>query len=349
MAACPFRAFAKHRLGARPLEAGGSGREQERSRQRGSRTLALIWSELGSLAKLRELAPEQIRELISRSVASAIAAAWAAESAGTWNNGVWRNCCRSGWRSRKRATEFTVQRHRAGSVVSLGGLQIRTRADRIDRLPNGREIILDYKTGSVLKSSGWEGDRPDEPQLPLYCATSDEPIAGAAFALIRIGELGFRGCTERWRYAARAEEHAAGNVRDHSASRSWNGGACWRSWLSDIGAGDAAVDPKPARAICADCALCAAFGSSKMIADKPARERALDTSDVVHRAGSGGVGKNRAADPALFEAARDGGFAGRRGGDHVHAQGRGRDALARDRGLAKSRSWTLRRRPSTSA
>ena len=48
----------------------------------------------------------------------------------------------------------------------------------------------------MVKSTGWDGDRPDEPQLPLYCATSDEPIAGAAFALIRIGELGFRGGTE---------------------------------------------------------------------------------------------------------------------------------------------------------
>jgi hypothetical protein len=48
----------------------------------------------------------------------------------------------------------------------------------------------------MLKWTGWEGDRPDEPQLPLYCATSDEPIAGAAFAAIRIGELAFRGATE---------------------------------------------------------------------------------------------------------------------------------------------------------
>jgi len=61
-------------------------------------------------------------------------------------------------------------------------------------LESGSEIILDYKTGQV-KSTVWETDRPDEPQLPLYCATSTRPISGAAFAMIRTGELAFRGIT----------------------------------------------------------------------------------------------------------------------------------------------------------
>ncbi len=82
-------------------------------------------------------------------------------------------------------------------MVSLAGLQIRTRADRVDQLANGREIILDYKTGKPTRS-GWEGARPDEPQLPLYCATnaSAEPIAGAAFVQIRTGGQKFLGLTD---------------------------------------------------------------------------------------------------------------------------------------------------------
>ena len=64
----------------------------------------------------------------------------------------------------------------------------------MDELPDGREIILDYKTGQ-LKSTGWDGERPDEPQLPLYCVTNERPVAGAAFAMIRTGDLRFRGLT----------------------------------------------------------------------------------------------------------------------------------------------------------
>jgi len=62
-------------------------------------------------------------------------------------------------------------------------------------MPDGRQIIFDYKTGKV-KAGGWDGDRPDEPQLPLYCATSDQPIAGAVFALIQVGELEFKGLAD---------------------------------------------------------------------------------------------------------------------------------------------------------
>ena len=123
----------------------------------------------------------------------------------------------------KSRDSFTVQATEQERLVSLGGLQVRTRADRVDELPNGREIILDYKTGMV-KSTGWEGDRPDEPQLPLYCATSDEPIAGAAFALIRIGELGFRGGTEEG-VSLPALKGCARRRLDHSTSRWKNGGA----------------------------------------------------------------------------------------------------------------------------
>jgi ATP-dependent helicase/nuclease subunit B len=94
----------------------------------------------------------------------------------------------------KSRSEFTVADTEAERVIAPWGLQVKMRADRVDALPDGRQIILDYKTGQ-LKSRGWEGERPDEPQLPLYCVTSDKPVAGAAFAMIRVGELRFRGLT----------------------------------------------------------------------------------------------------------------------------------------------------------
>jgi len=72
---------------------------------------------------------------------------------------------------------------------------VKVRADRVDELPGGRRLILDYKTGEV-NSGAWDGDRPDEPQLPLYCATSAEPIAGAAFGLLQNGSVRFMGAAE---------------------------------------------------------------------------------------------------------------------------------------------------------
>jgi ATP-dependent helicase/nuclease subunit B len=43
--------------------------------------------------------------------------------------------------------------------------------DRIDRLADGSLVVLDYKTGQV-KPAAWFGERPEEPQLPLYGVVS---------------------------------------------------------------------------------------------------------------------------------------------------------------------------------
>jgi probable DNA repair protein len=200
MAACPFRAFAKHRLGARPLEETDLGLSY---RDRGStvhKALEFIWSELGSHARLIELPAAELQDLIARNVDAAL------QQLGI---GFARRLEKRRLKSllaqwldiEKSRTPFVVLKPEEERIVSLGGLQVRTRVDRIDELDTGDElngggeIILDYKTG-IVKTSGWDTDRPDEPQLPLYCATSERPINGAAFAVIRVGELAFRGVTD---------------------------------------------------------------------------------------------------------------------------------------------------------
>ena len=176
MAACPFRAFAKHRLAARPLEEADLGLSY---RDRGTtvhKALEVIWLELGSHTRLMALDSGELQSLIARGADAAVA---------KLGPGIGRNL------EKQRLQKILTEAER---LIAIGGLQIKTRADRVDALPDGREIILDYKTGQ-LKSRGWEGERPDEPQLPLYCATSEKPVAGAAFAVIRVGELRFRGLT----------------------------------------------------------------------------------------------------------------------------------------------------------
>jgi ATP-dependent helicase/nuclease subunit B len=254
MAACPFRAFAKHRLGARPLEGTDLGVSKKDQGNAAHRAMALIWNELGSLARLLELTPEETRELISRSVASAIQQLGSGIGHGLERRRLERLLPQ--WLDIEKAREpFTVQATEQDRLVSFGGLQIRTRADRIDQLANGREIILDYKTG-IVKSTGWDGDRPDEPQLPLYCASSGEPIAGAAFAVIRIGELLFRGATEDG-----VSLPAMKGMRSETPRSFGEQIEEWRRVLERLAAnfasGLAEVDPKPdACDLCGLRALC---------------------------------------------------------------------------------------------
>jgi ATP-dependent helicase/nuclease subunit B len=193
MAACPFRAFAKHRLAARPLEETDLGLSY---RDRGTtvhKALEVIWQELGSHARLVELSEAELRALITRGADAAVA---------KLGPGIGRNLEKQRlqkllweWLAiEKSRPDFSVAGIEAESIADIGGLQVRVRADRVDALLDGREVIVDYKTGQ-LKSRAWEGDRPDEPQLPLYCATSEHPVAAATFAVIRVGELRFRGLT----------------------------------------------------------------------------------------------------------------------------------------------------------
>ena len=66
----------------------------------------------------------------------------------------------------------------------IGGQLIRLVIDRIDRLPDGETLIIDYKTGSV-KPQKWFGERPEEPQLPLYAVSAGETPAAVVYAVIR--------------------------------------------------------------------------------------------------------------------------------------------------------------------
>ncbi len=193
MAACPFRAFAKHRLGARPMEDPDLGLSY---RDRGTtvhKALEVIWRGLGSHARLVELSPQNLDVLIARGADAAVA---------KLGPGIGRDLekrrlqklLREWLEIEKSRSEFTVAGIEAERVVTISGVQVKMRADRVDELPGGREIILDYKTGQ-LKLKGWDGERPDEPQLPLYCITNERPVAGAAFAVIRTGDVLFRGLT----------------------------------------------------------------------------------------------------------------------------------------------------------
>jgi hypothetical protein len=117
----------------------------------------------------------------------------------------------------------------------------------VDRLDDGRDVLIDYKTGRPAVKS-WSGERPDEPQLPLYASTHEGPVAGVLFGQIKTGEVGFKGYTAGAQIAP-----GAGELEDFPAQL-----ADWRRVLGKLGedfrAGVADVNPKNASA-CRYCSL----------------------------------------------------------------------------------------------
>jgi ATP-dependent helicase/nuclease subunit B len=87
---------------------------------------------------------------------------------------------------------FTVESIEREVDLTPAGPPLRARADRIDRLPGGELVLIDYKSTAPGKRV-WSGDRPDNLQLPLYAVALPETPSAIVFAQMKRGEHKFDG------------------------------------------------------------------------------------------------------------------------------------------------------------
>jgi probable DNA repair protein len=251
-AMCPFRAFAELRLGAEPLESPVPGLS---IMERGTlihAALEHIWRKLESHAALCAASEADLDRVVRDGVADALsrldrrrgdkvperfAAIEAKRMVGVLREWLERE---------KQRAPFTVVAFESARQAGAGGVTCKVKVDRIDRLEDGRDVIIDYKTGLPTLRS-WEGDRPDDPQLPLYAVTHEGPLAAVVFGQLKAGEIGFKG------YAASESIVPGADRRDLPGELD-----AWRKVLDQLGndfrAGVADVNPKNASA-CRRCTL----------------------------------------------------------------------------------------------
>ncbi len=185
---CPFRAYAIRRLNARSLEEGCFGIDQ---RDRGGflhEALRRVWDELKTRDRLRTYPRLKLQFLVEEAVRAAIQ---------TKNEGPLVEQLSMAevdrlievvlqWLSYEgeRKQSFTVEATERQDVLDVAGLHLDIRIDRVDRLANGKRLLIDYKSGET-KASSLEGDRPREPQLLVYAAAMREEIAGFFLAQLK--------------------------------------------------------------------------------------------------------------------------------------------------------------------
>jgi ATP-dependent helicase/nuclease subunit B len=269
-AACPFRAFARHRLGTRELEEPFTGLD---ARDRGNLVhglLAKLWSKLKTQAHLEAASHADIEASIAEAADTAMGKLrWFRPDAlkGRFAH-IERErlmaIARQWLELERKRPPFEVVAIEEKHAVSFGGVSVNAKLDRMDRVasPGGpRHVVLDYKTGPV-SVSGWLDARPDDVQVPLYAVGrgGPQPIEGAAFARVKAGEMKFSGI-------ARDEGLVPGvgtvQTLRHPAARSlrdWEGAlAFWRAELEALGrefaAGEARVQPKHGDDTCRFCEL----------------------------------------------------------------------------------------------
>ena len=244
-AACPFRAYARWRLGAEALEAPEPGPD---ARTRGlllHALMAALWRELRASTALAADISGVIENAARHAVAEAgLEGPFAAlETA--------RLCkIASEWLAIERERDpFEVVHIEERRQLDINGLRLSGRIDRMDRLADGTHALIDYKTGSRVTPNDWQGERPDDPQLPLYAVTAQEDVSAVAFARVRAGSMKFFGFS--------AGEGAIPGVRE---SPDWAAlVAGWRKELEKLAAefsgGRAPVDPKRGLQTCRTCDL----------------------------------------------------------------------------------------------
>src|SRR5208337_3044049 len=91
---------------------------------------------------------------------------------------------------------FSVERLEQGRMLAHhAGIDFECRIDRVDRLRDGARVLIDYKTGSG--SADWRGERPDNPQLPIYAQLFAQQLVAVAYGLLNAADIGFIVESER--------------------------------------------------------------------------------------------------------------------------------------------------------
>ena len=263
---CPFKAFATARLGAQGWEPAEVGLTASQRGQLLHSVLSDIWSEppheqrtlqyLQSCQNLDALVAGHVQRVLRLKVSDAVREDMPPHYLALEEQRLTRLV--KEWLQYEAARlPFTVEEIEAEHTISVAGLSLKLRLDRIDRLSDGSALVIDYKTGDVSPRE-WELPRPDDVQLPLYAgfALSEEP-GGLVFAKVRTGHIGFTGL-----------------VRDAKAtlSASLNGNSAlarnkltpqqmeaWKEYITtlahDFIAGRAEVDPRDYPGTCERCGL----------------------------------------------------------------------------------------------
>lgn len=261
--ACPFRAFANHRLGADGLEEPVSGIDARTKGIITHRVLQLLWQQIGDQERLLAIDAIELKQLVENIVSHELAIlkkhrpeTFTPRFIAIEQDRLTELIIEWLELEKQRAPFKTVSLEQK-ERINLSGLELDVRVDRVDLLEDGSKLIIDYKTGKNLSYRGWFEQRIEEPQLPLYSTTESEKISGVCLAGVNQSKPGFKGITEQGGVVPGVKEFAKN--RESADYSSWDGlKHAWKQRLKllaeEILAGRADVCPKEAK-VCTYCPL----------------------------------------------------------------------------------------------
>jgi len=251
-ALCPFRAFASNRLGADGLETPADGISPMLHGSLVHSVLEHFWIETKTQAALLTLDEESLNRRVRKHVDFVTF-----EERGLKQRPAFRGV--EADRVHRHVMDYlAIERDREDFEVVgfekeilpvIEGQPIRLIIDRVDKLPSGEEIIIDYKTGKV-EPKKWFGDRPEDPQLPLYAISADKPPAAMVFGIVRDDGCLYKGVVKQGGLlpglppkAGRATQELV-DAGDEMSKTIENWRQILQRLMANFLAGEAAIDPK---------------------------------------------------------------------------------------------------------
>lgn len=259
-ALCPFKAFATWRLHADSIETPQIGL---RAKDRGvlvHAAMEAFWNQVQTQENLLSLDATTLAAEIDRAIDTVMVNTFNAIITKRYmllEKERLHKLIHQWLQVEKRRPAFKVISHEKKLAMSLNGVTLSVRIDRIDELDNGSRLIIDYKTNDENSIRHWFSDRPEQPQLPLYALNNPKETAALAFAQLCPGSYSFVGlsshATDIKGITVIEESKAAENMTWPAQLQQWQ--LMLSTLAQSFAQGHASIDPKDTKTTCTYCEL----------------------------------------------------------------------------------------------
>lgn len=189
-AACPFRAFTRFRLHAKPINQPQLGLSASQRGLLVHHSLETFYNLVQTQQMLLSLSAIELTKIVEQAIDKTCLQFGKKYPLTFKKNFSYieknrlKNLLERWLAFEKQRPAFTIASIEQQVKFVFDHLTLSLRVDRIDQLADGSLIIIDYKTGTI-SSNDWFGERLNEPQLPIYCISHEAPIKAIIFIQLR--------------------------------------------------------------------------------------------------------------------------------------------------------------------
>ena len=189
---CPFRAFVEFRLKTKEKIKKEHGISKINRGIIIHEALENLWKKTKTQEKLKSLENTELQALIQTNIKNSLDKLSLSKELYDLEKKFLTSLLCEWIELEKERPTFKVTSTEKSANLELSSISIKLRIDRIDQTSDDKNLLIDYKTGKTLPSIfDWFGERPKNPQIPLYFLAL-KSLEGLALAQINKNKVGMK-------------------------------------------------------------------------------------------------------------------------------------------------------------